>query len=49
MDIVFSHADRIIVLSRGALIAEGNADQIRRDPLVLKTYLGEGQVYGREA
>src|SRR3546814_5860251 len=46
MDIVFSHADRIIVLSRGELIAEGKADAIRRDPLVLKTYLGEGRVYG---
>jgi len=48
MDIVFSHADRIIVLSRGELIAEGNAEQIRNDPLVLKTYLGEGQIYGRQ-
>ncbi|GAB4360931.1 MAG: ABC transporter ATP-binding protein [Kiloniellaceae bacterium] len=48
MDIVFSHADRIIVLSRGELIAEGNADAIRSNPLVLKTYLGEGQVYGRK-
>jgi branched-chain amino acid transport system ATP-binding protein len=47
MDIVFGHADRIIVLSRGALIAEGNAEQIRKDPLVLKTYLGEGHVYGQ--
>ena len=46
MDIVFGHADRIIVLSRGEPIAEGNADQIRNDPLVLKTYLGEGQIYG---
>ncbi len=48
MDIVFGHADRIIVLSRGELIAEGNAEQIRNDPLVLKTYLGEGQIYGRK-
>ena len=48
MDIVFSHADRIIVLSRGELIAEGNAEQIRSNPLVLKTYLGEGHVYGRK-
>lgn len=48
MDIVFGHADRIIVLSRGALIAEGKADEIRRNPLVLKTYLGEGRLYGRK-
>jgi branched-chain amino acid transport system ATP-binding protein len=47
MDIVFGHADRIIVLSRGALIAEGDAEAIRKNPLVLKTYLGEGQVYGQ--
>ena len=47
MDIVFGQADRIIVLSRGELIAEGNADEIRSNPLVLKTYLGEGQVYGQ--
>ena len=49
MDIVFSHADRIIVLTRGELIAEGNADEIRSNPLVLKTYLGEGQVYAKDA
>ncbi len=48
MDIVFGHADRIIVLSRGELIAEGTAEQIRSNPLVLKTYLGEGQIYGRK-
>jgi len=48
MDIVFSQADRIIVLSRGELIAEGNADAIRRNPLVMKTYLGEGHVYGQD-
>jgi branched-chain amino acid transport system ATP-binding protein len=48
MDIVFGHADRIIVLSRGELIAEGSAEEIRQDPLVLKTYLGEGRVYRRE-
>ncbi|NIA70017.1 ABC transporter ATP-binding protein [Pelagibius litoralis] len=47
MDIVFGHAGRIIVLSRGALIAEGTAQEIRSNPLVLKTYLGEGQIYGR--
>jgi branched-chain amino acid transport system ATP-binding protein len=48
MDIVFSQADRIIVLSRGELIAEGDAEAIRSNPLVLKTYLGEGQVYGKK-
>jgi branched-chain amino acid transport system ATP-binding protein len=48
MDIVFSQADRIIVLSRGELIAEGDAEAIRSNPLVQKTYLGEGQVYRKQ-
>src|SRR5204862_6822487 len=31
MDVVFAHADRIIVLSRGRLIADGDAKSIRED------------------
>ncbi|NND65221.1 MAG: ABC transporter ATP-binding protein [Gammaproteobacteria bacterium] len=41
MDAVFGHADRIIVLHRGELIASGNADEIRNDPRVREVYLGE--------
>ncbi|MGK9166365.1 ABC transporter ATP-binding protein [Inquilinus limosus] len=45
MDVVFEHADRIMVLNRGALIAEGAPEAVRRDPQVRAVYLGEGLVY----
>jgi branched-chain amino acid transport system ATP-binding protein len=45
MDVVFEHADRIMVLNRGALIAEGPPDAVRRDPQVRAVYLGDGLVY----
>jgi branched-chain amino acid transport system ATP-binding protein len=41
MDVVFGHADRIIVLDRGRIIAEGTPDAIRADPRVRVVYLGE--------
>jgi branched-chain amino acid transport system ATP-binding protein len=46
MDVVFEHADRILVLNRGALIAEGSPEQVRGNPQVRAIYLGEGLVYG---
>ncbi|WP_425093633.1 ABC transporter ATP-binding protein [Tropicimonas sp. S265A] len=46
MDVVFAHAHRIMVLNRGALIAEGNAGEIRANPLVQEVYLGGGTVFG---
>ena len=45
MDVVFEHADRILVLNRGSLIAEGSPDEVRRNPQVRSIYLGEGLVY----
>jgi len=41
MDLVFSFADRISVLVNGALLVEGPADQVARDPQVKAVYLGE--------
>ena len=38
MDVVFEHADRIIVLNRGLLIAEGLPEQVRNDPQVRAVY-----------
>jgi len=43
MDVVFAHADRIIVLNRGELIAEGPPDAVRADARVRELYLGESQ------
>ena len=40
MDVVFGHADRVIVLDRGVVIAEGAPDAIRADPQVQAVYLG---------
>lgn len=40
MDVVFGHADRVLVLDRGHLIAEGSAETVRADPRVKEVYLG---------
>ena len=48
MDIVFGHADRVMVLSRGRLIAEGSSEAVRRDPEVRATYLGGGLTFAAE-
>jgi branched-chain amino acid transport system ATP-binding protein len=42
MDVVFGHADRVIVLDRGRLIAAGTAAEVRADPRVKAVYLGTG-------
>jgi branched-chain amino acid transport system ATP-binding protein len=46
MDAVFGHADRILVLNRGVLIAEGPPAAVRTDPQVQAVYLGAGTLYG---
>jgi branched-chain amino acid transport system ATP-binding protein len=39
---VFGHADRVIVLDRGKILAEGSPDAIRADARVQEAYLGVG-------
>ena len=41
MDIVFRHADRVIVLAEGELIAQGTPAEVRGDARVRRVYLGE--------
>src|SRR5499427_2996165 len=45
MDVVFAFADRIIVLARGRLIADGNAASIRDHPKVREVYFGTGKTF----
>jgi branched-chain amino acid transport system ATP-binding protein len=44
MDVVFAHADRIIVLNRGELIAEGTPKEVRENNRVQEIYLGSGNM-----
>ena len=49
MDVVFAYADRIIVLARGKVIAQGNADAIRDNAEVQQVYLGTGRAFTARA
>ena len=45
MDVVFAFADRIIVMARGKLIADGDPQAIRKDPQVVSVYFGSGRSF----
>ena len=45
MDVVFAFADRIIVLARGRVIADGDAAAIRDNPQVREVYFGTGKTF----
>jgi len=45
MDVVFEHADEVMVLNRGQLVARGTPQQVRSDPHVQAIYLGDGLLY----
>jgi len=47
MDVVFAFADRIIVLARGRLIADGDAKTIRDNPQVREVYFGTGKTFAK--
>jgi branched-chain amino acid transport system ATP-binding protein len=40
VELVFSFADRIMVMQQGSTITQGTPDQVRNDPQVKKAYLG---------
>lgn len=40
MDVVFGHADRVLVLERGRILAEGTPEEVRANPEVRRVYLG---------
>jgi branched-chain amino acid transport system ATP-binding protein len=41
MHLVMGICERLMVLDYGRIIAEGFPEDIRRDPAVIKAYLGE--------
>ena len=49
MDVVFAFADRIIVLARGRLIADGDAASIRDNAQVREVYFGTGKMFARSS
>ena len=48
MDVVFAYADRMAVLARGRLIAEGAPAAIRDDPKVQEVYFGTGKTFEKK-
>ena len=48
MDVVFAYADRMIVLARGKLIAEGDGETIRNHPKVREVYFGSGSTFTKK-
>jgi branched-chain amino acid transport system ATP-binding protein len=45
MDIVFGYADRVLVLARGELIAQGSPQEVRDNTLVQEVYFGGGKTF----
>jgi len=45
MDVVFAYSDRMVVLARGRVIAQGTPAEMRANPKVQEVYLGGGQIF----
>ena len=43
MNVVSSIADRITVLQRGTVIADGPYSEVSRNPLVIEAYMGSAE------
>jgi neutral amino acid transport system ATP-binding protein len=44
MEVVMNHADRVIVMAQGRVIADGEPHEVRADQAVIDAYLGSGTV-----
>jgi len=49
MDVVFAFSDRMLVLARGQIIAQGSADDIRNHPRVQEVYFGSGKTFEKSS
>jgi branched-chain amino acid transport system ATP-binding protein len=49
MDVVFTYAQHVLVLTRGRIIAQGSPAQVRDDPQVQAVYLGTGATFHAHA
>jgi branched-chain amino acid transport system ATP-binding protein len=49
MDVVFAYAQRLLVLSRGRIIAQGSPAEVRDNPEVQAVYLGTGARFAAHA
>ncbi|HSP49195.1 MAG TPA: ABC transporter ATP-binding protein [Pseudolabrys sp.] len=49
MDVVFAFADRIVVMARGRMIADGDATAIRDNTQVREVYFGTGKTFAGAA